>query len=173
MTDMMTEYADDPTSSYKTHLTLRTNRQSDFQSVAEIDSIAQNYLYISARFYARVIGSNGACAGMFTYRAPSTSKRSVIPTSSTASHSFADISASRNTAVQEADIEILTAGPRNMVQYTNQPSNSPNGNVLSQATANETMPANVDWSTWNEYRLDWTKGLSEWYVNGVKQVSFF
>lgn len=136
--------------------------------MSEIDSVAQNYKYISARFYARVIGSEGACAGIFTYRAPITSKRSLLANYAQR-FSFSEHSASGN--VQEADIEILTSGPRNMVQYTNQPSNSPNGNILAQATANETMPANVDWSVWNEYRLDWTEGMSEWYVNGVKQVS--
>ena len=51
-----------------------------------MDTTAQNYQYVSARFLARVIGSPGACAGMFTYLANADLQK-----------------------VQEADIEILTS----------------------------------------------------------------
>jgi hypothetical protein len=73
--------------------------------------------------------------------------------------------------VQEADIEILTAGPRNVVQYTNQPSNSASGDVLAAATVNGTIPGGLDWSSWNAYRLDWTPTKSEWFVNGVSAAN--
>lgn len=105
---------------------------------------------MSARFYARVIGSPGACAGMFTYLAPKKNKPETV---------------------QEADIEILTSGPRNKVQYTNQPSVDKKGNALEQATVNSTNPDNRDWSQWNVYRLDWIPKLSEWYVNGQSVAS--
>jgi beta-glucanase (GH16 family) len=76
--------------------------------------------------------------------------------------------------VQEADIEILTDGPRNKIQLTNQPSESPSGDTLTKATLNATLPGEVDWTVWNEYRYDWLPGMSTWYVNGaqVGSISF-
>ena len=38
--------------------------------------------------------------------------------------------------VQEADIEFLTKGPRNKIQYTNQPSYSDDGDTFPEATRN-------------------------------------
>jgi beta-glucanase (GH16 family) len=98
---------------------------------------------------ARVIGSPGACAGMFTYLSNDDPQK-----------------------VQEADIEILTAGPRNVVQYTNQPSVDADGNELPEATVNATQ--SQDWSQWNVYRLDWMPERSSWYVNGasVAKIEF-
>lgn len=95
----MAETSNDDHPDYNTDLTLSTARQPTFQSAAEIDSQNANFHHLSARFLVRVVGSPGACAGMFTY--------------------FAGTSPE---SVQEADIEILTSGPRNAVQYTNQPS---------------------------------------------------
>ncbi|CAG8960245.1 hypothetical protein HYFRA_00012765 [Hymenoscyphus fraxineus] len=145
------EKSNDTDPSYSTYLTLRTSRQKDFQSAAEINSAEKNFQYLSARFYARVIGSSGACAGMFTYLAPESDKKPWT--------------------VQEADIEILTNGPRNKVQYTNQPSVDKKGNAITKGTVNGTNPENRDWSQWNLYRLDWIPKLSEWYVNGQSVAS--
>ena len=76
--------------------------------------------------------------------------------------------------MQEADIEILTSGPQNKIQLTNQPSESSSGDTLSQATLNATLPDGIKWTAWNEYRYDWLPGLSSWYVNGasVGSISF-
>jgi hypothetical protein len=76
--------------------------------------------------------------------------------------------------VQEADIEILTAGPRDVIQCTNQPSVDSSGNVITAATVNATIPHRQDWSTWNNYRLDWVPTQSSWYINGysVANISF-
>ncbi|TVY88964.1 hypothetical protein LAWI1_G005336 [Lachnellula willkommii] len=82
----------------------------------------------------------GRCAGIFTYR-----------------HAAASPS-----SVQEADIEILTRGARNAVQYTNQPSQD-----APEATRNVTVPQGRDWTAWNTYRVDWMPGMSSWYVDGV------
>lgn len=90
---------------------------------------------------ARVVGSPGACAGMFTYDPSLTAEK-----------------------VQESDIEILTQGPRNAIQFTNQPSVDSSGNVVPQATVNATNP--LDWSSWNAYRVDWMPEGVSWYVNG-------
>ncbi|KAL2073999.1 hypothetical protein VTL71DRAFT_7777 [Oculimacula yallundae] len=136
---------DNSTSPSTTHLTLRTARHPTFQSVAEIDSLSTSFHYISLRLRARVIGSPGACAGIFTYL-PGTA-------------SF---------PVQEADIEILTRDPRNKVQYTNQPSTNAAGDDVPQATVNGSLPAGRDWSQWNVFRVDWMPKMSTWYVNGEK-----
>ena len=113
--------------------------------------MATNYQYLSMRFLARVIGSPGACAGIFTY-----------------------LAGDDKSPVQEADIEILTNGPRHVVQYTNQPSDSQSGHPIDKATRNATNPGDRDWTLWNTYRYDWTPETSAWYVNGesVANISF-
>jgi len=152
----LTESSTDGNSAYSTYLTLRTARTENFQSAAEIDSKALNYHYLSARFLARIIGDLGGCAGMFTWRCPTASCSTL------------------SSNVEEADIEVLTKGPQNRIQLTNQPSESTSGQTLSQATLNATLPGGVEWSTWNEYRYDWLPGISSWYVNGmsVGNISF-
>lgn len=149
MTDNSTEQSTDNDSTYSSYLTFRTARMPGFQTTAEVDSTEQNYHYMSARFMARVVGSAGACAGLFTYRGNDNPNK-----------------------VQEADIEILTSGPRNRVQYTNQPS-TVNGNDIPQATVNGTNPGR-DWTLWNIYRMDWMPKQTSWYVNGqsVANITF-
>ncbi|CAM1505017.1 Fc.00g106540.m01.CDS01 [Cosmosporella sp. VM-42] len=124
-----------------TYLTLRTKRVSGFQTAAEFQSVKNNFQYVSMRMLARTVGSAGAVTGMFTYR-DSTGK-------------LADI--------QESDIEILTGGPRNKIQYTNQPSYTDDGGDIPEATRNATTP---DWSQWVVHRLDWTPEEVIWYVDG-------
>jgi len=135
---------------------MRTTRTESFQSAAEIDSTALNYQYLSARFMARIIGSPGACAGIFTWYCPDLCRAASSPD------------------VEEADIEILTSGPVNQIQLTNQPSESTSGYTFPEATRNATLPDAVNWNEWNEYRYDWLPGLSSWYVNGesVANISF-
>ncbi|KAL3423985.1 xylanase 3 [Phlyctema vagabunda] len=148
------EQSTDDSPDYTTFLTLRTARQSDFQSAAELDSTEQNFMHLSARFLARVVGSPGACAGLFTYLSPTDPNDAQT--------------------VQEADIEILTSGERNVVHYTNQPSNSANGDELPEATSVAANPGDIDWTKWQVYRLDWTPGMTSWYVNGISvaNISF-
>jgi hypothetical protein len=127
-------------------MTLRTERLPDFQTAAEIESMSPDclYQYLSIRLLARTIGAPGAVTAFFTYRDELT--------------------------VQEADFEILTAGPRDVVQYTNQPSVGDNGDVIAQATQNATLPDGLDWTEWAIHRLDWTSTQSTWYVNGQQTV---
>ncbi|ESZ90415.1 glycoside hydrolase family 16 protein [Sclerotinia borealis F-4128] len=135
------ETSTDNDTSYDTYLTLRTARLENFQSVAEFDSNERNFKYLSARFLARVIGSEGACAGIFTYL--------------------------NSNPIQEADIEILTSGPRNVVQYTNQPSLNKAGDADPRATSNaSTADGGMNWSVWNTYRMDWMPKQTSWYING-------
>lgn len=87
---------------------------------------------------------------------------------------FTYLSADDPQDVQEADIEILTSGPRNVVQYTNQPSNDAEGNVIPQATVNASEPLGRDWSDWVVYHMDWMPSMTSWYVDGqsAANISF-
>lgn len=109
------------------------------------------YQYISLRLFARIQSSApGAVAGMFTY---------------TCLSSDATCASANSTAVQEADIEILTSGPQNKVQLTNQPSVDAAGNSIPQSSLNATISTGT-WAEWVEYRFDWTPTTSRWYANG-------
>ena len=124
---------DDPS---MTELVLRTHRNSNFSSTAEVESNQRNLFYASIRIRARIHGASGAVAGMFTYLNDST----------------------------ESDIEILTRDPTNEIRYTNQPSEK-DGLTVKQAEVDATLPDGGVWTDWNTHRLDWTKELSAWYVN--------
>lgn len=134
-----------------TFLTMRTKRLHGFQTAAEFESTASDYHYVSLRMFARTTGSPGAVSAMFTYRASDT---------------LAD--------VQEADIEILTDGPRDRIQYTNQPSYTDDSDSQGdnpEATRNATLPRGLRWTDWAVHRLDWTPERSVWYVNGEEVAS--
>jgi beta-glucanase (GH16 family) len=119
-----------------TYLTLRTNRQPDFQSAAEIENEQKNLYHASIRFLARVTGDPGAVVGLFTY---------------------AD-------EKDEADIEILTADPSTTYRFTNQPSVDKHGNVIERASVTGTnLPA---WTDWHVHRIDWVKGVCRWFLDG-------
>ncbi len=75
------------------HLTLRTNRLPSFQSASALETTEAAYLHASIHVRARISGSPGACAGIFTYL----------------------------TDEQESDIEILTRDEKSTVRATNQP----------------------------------------------------
>ncbi|KAK5996235.1 hypothetical protein PT974_04667 [Cladobotryum mycophilum] len=130
----------------ETYLTLRTKRLPGFQTASEFQSVDANFHFVSMRMLARTVGSAGAVTGMFTYR--------------DATGKLAD--------VQESDVEILTGGPRNKIQYTNQPSYTDDGRDIPEATRNATTP---DWSDWVVHRLDWTPKQVIWYVNGENVTS--
>lgn len=141
---------DDDDADSSTFLTLRTKRLPKFQSAAEIESSSGGYRFVSYRMLARAVGSPGACAAMFTYRD---------------SDDLAD--------VQEADIEILTGGPRDRIQYTNQPSYTDDGSgrSLPEATRNASLPRGRRWTEWAVHRLDWTPRRSTWYIDGDEAAS--
>ncbi|KAL7974464.1 glycoside hydrolase family 16 protein [Trichoderma sp. SZMC 28014] len=141
----------DSDASSATYLTLRTQRLPKFQSAAAFQTKTSDYQFVSLRMLARTIGGPGAVTAFFTYRDPN----------STA-------------AVQEADMEVLTRGPREKIQYTNQPSFTSDDKVNPEATKNVTMPDDMIWSQWAVHRLDWTAQSSVWYVDGqqVANISF-
>ncbi|KAL8840339.1 MAG: hypothetical protein Q9170_001354 [Blastenia crenularia] len=130
------------------HLTLRTNRLSTFQSTSDLETLETGYLHASIRIRARIAGSPGACAGMFTY--------------------FSDD--------QESDIEILTRDEHSVMRATNQPGVDPQGKVIPEASTQVTISASDSaddgsWTDWNEYRLDWLPEQSEWFVNGASKLN--
>ncbi|OAQ84845.1 xylanase 3 [Purpureocillium lilacinum] len=144
-----------------THLTLRTKRLQGFQTAAEFQAQDSHYRFLSLRMLARTVGDPGAVSAIFTYR-----------------------EAQSLTDVQEADIEILTRGPRTKIQYTNQPSyqdqsggGDHNGDGTGadgddpKATRNATMPHGLRWTDWAVHRLDWTPRRSVWFVDGVEVAS--
>lgn len=136
------------TSESPVHLTLRTNRLSEFQSASDLETTELGYLHASIRIRARVAGPPGACAGMFTY--------------------YSD--------EQESDIEILTRDDHSIMRATNQPGADPQGKVIPEASTQVVISApgsesNGSWTDWNEYRLDWLPGRSEWFVNGVSKLN--
>jgi hypothetical protein len=125
-------------SSSSTHLTLRSYRNADFVSTAEIDSKLHNIFHASITVRARVRGAPGACAGIFTYLDDKT----------------------------ESDIEILTRDPTNHIRYTNQPGLDDDGNEIPGASTDAVLPNGAVWTDWVEHRLDWTPELSAFYANG-------
>ncbi|KAK8007663.1 hypothetical protein PG989_001653 [Apiospora arundinis] len=141
----------DPNPASDTFLTMRTQRMDNFQSAAEFESVPMSYHFLSARIYMRTIGAKGAIAAMFTYR----KGRDDDPN-----------------LVQEADLEIRTIDPPDRIQYTNQPSFSRNGETVSQATQNATVPRS--WEEWSVHRVDWNPKTTTWFVDGqqVSQIAF-
>ncbi|KAL6866941.1 glycoside hydrolase family 16 protein [Trichoderma novae-zelandiae] len=127
----------------QTFLALRTQREPRFQSAAAFQTKTSDYQFVSLRMLARTTGSPGAVTAMFTYR-----------------------DATASSSLQESDLEVLTRGPREKVQLTNQPSFNSDGQVNPEATTNATLPGDMIWSQWAVYRLDWTARSSVWYVNG-------
>jgi hypothetical protein len=139
----------DPDAGSDTYLTLRTARLDEFQTAAEFESVAQAYHYASARMYARAVGPPGAVAAMFTYRGSDDPN-----------------------AIQEADLEIRTMDPPDVIQYTNQPAYNREGDPVDRATRNATVP--VGWDRWAVHRMDWSPSSTMWYVDGdnVSQIAF-
>ncbi|KAM0230447.1 hypothetical protein ACHAPO_009211 [Fusarium lateritium] len=124
-----------------TWLTMRTARHNGFQTASEFESMVKHQ-YVSLRMYARTKGSPGACTAMFTYLAGE------------------DLA-----SVQEADIEVLTKDPPNVIHYTNQPSYTEAGGEVEGAHLGAALPEGITWSTWAKHTLDWTPDTTIWRVN--------
>ncbi|KAK0711077.1 concanavalin A-like lectin/glucanase domain-containing protein [Lasiosphaeris hirsuta] len=142
----------DRTSNPQTWLTLRTQRLATFQTAAEIESTEKiGFQFLSMRMLARTIGAKGAITALFTY-----------------------LHSDNVALVQEADLEVRTSDPPELVHYTNQPSYTAKGDTVEEATRNVTLPDGLLRSDWAVHRLDWTPTSNTWYVNGkqVAQISF-
>ncbi|KAF7552762.1 hypothetical protein G7046_g7306 [Stylonectria norvegica] len=112
-TNSATGWNKDDDASSDTFLTMRTMRLPNPWSAAEFDSVS-TYHFLSLRVLARTLGA----------QAPAR------PYSST----LADGDALAE--IQETDIEILTKGPKDKAQYTNQPSYTDNDFTITEATRN-------------------------------------
>lgn len=99
-----------------------------------------NILYGSFRVRLRVSGDSGACGGFFTYRSDE----------------------------QEIDIELLSKDPRNLVHYTNHPSNTKDAASLVDL---HDLKAGLTWSGWHTHRLDWTSSSSSFYLDSIYTAS--
>ncbi|KAI1612149.1 concanavalin A-like lectin/glucanase domain-containing protein [Exophiala viscosa] len=122
-----------------TYLTVRTSRNKDFQSVAQMRSV-ESVLHASMRICMKVLEDSndtvaaGAVVGFFTYKSDT----------------------------QETDIEILTKRSHHQFQVTNQPSTTePAG------TSNVSLATGKNWTDWAEYRVDWLQGQTIWYIDDV------
>jgi beta-glucanase (GH16 family) len=94
-------------------------------------------MYASMRFRARVTGSAGAVAGLFTFYDDN----------------------------NEADIEILTRDPHTTYRFTNQPAVDKKGDDVPAASQAPTdLPS---WQQWRTHRIDWVRGVVRWYVDDV------
>lgn len=132
-----------------TYLTLRTARQKGFQSAAEIKTVSRTYHYVSVRFMARTHGSAGAVTALFTY----------LETGPTA------------TDLQEADLEIRTRDPPDIIKYTNQPGKTKADKDIPEAMRYGPTPNGLRWTDWAVYRFDWTPTQTKWYVNGQEAAN--
>jgi hypothetical protein len=112
------DLAEDNTAA-STYLTLRTQRQSAFQSTSEVENTQNNLQYGSFRFRARVRGDAGACAGMFTFLNDK----------------------------NEADIEILTKDSNGTYHYTNQPSVRKGDEIPGASIQKDNLPSWTEWRT--------------------------
>jgi len=127
-----------------TYLSLRTTRLPTFQSAAEVEHLQKNIYHASLRFRARIMGSAGAVAGLFTF--------------------FDD--------TNESDIEILTRDTPATYRFTNQPGVNKKGDEIPQASQKvENLPR---WDEWRTHRIDWLPSMSRWFVDGkfVTQSSY-
>ncbi|KIV77449.1 hypothetical protein PV11_09243 [Exophiala sideris] len=121
-----------------TYMTFRTSRNQDFQSIAQMRSI-ENVLHASMRICMKVLeDSNDTVAA-----------GAVVGFFTYESDT------------QETDIEILTRRSHHQFQATNQPVSS----TAPPGTANVSLPTGKNWTDWAEYRVDWLKGQTIWYIN--------
>ncbi|KAH6654151.1 concanavalin A-like lectin/glucanase domain-containing protein [Truncatella angustata] len=126
-----------------TYLTLRTHRSQDFQSAAEFDTNDQTFTAASMRIRAKVQGDAGACAGFFVYKQGDDGTQ------------------------HESDIEILTYNPTTTVHYTTHPEQETHQEE-GRYTIEATLPFSVQWTNWQDYRMDWTQAQTTYYVDGAE-----
>ncbi|KAI9146970.1 Beta-glucanase [Paramyrothecium foliicola] len=127
----------------QTYLAMRTARPAEgFQTSSEFESRLQ-LDHVSMRMHAMTAGASGGCTSIFTYRED------------------------EDGTVEETDIEVLTRDPPTTIRYTNQPSyNATIDDVVPGASHEITLPDDKSWDTWATHRLDWTPGLTTWFVDG-------
>lgn len=132
---------DDDTTTALTFLSARQNLSSQLSSGMDFGD--QNILYMSLRFRARLSGAPGACAAFFAYK----------------------------NDTQEADIELLTRDPKNIVGFNTQPTFDIHGKHIPGSHWNMSFPGNISRETWINYRMDWVADQVVWYINGFEMAN--
>lgn len=125
-----------------TYMTLRTARESSFQSAAELDSVISDYSAASIRVLARTHGDAGGCTGIFTYKALDDGSE------------------------HESDMEILTQDATDKIYYTTHPESENSGHTTGYVYPD--LPNGNVWTSWQEYRMDWTQPTTTFYLNDVQ-----
>ncbi|RMZ76024.1 hypothetical protein DV738_g5149, partial [Chaetothyriales sp. CBS 135597] len=143
-----------------TYLTLRTSRNSKFQSTAEIDCNQKNLKHSSIRARLRVIPNN------LLPKSDKTSEQgddnSTHPVAPGAVLGFFTFESN----TEESDIEILTSDPIDRLRYSNQPDYDPKkGNSIAGASTDYLMQDGKVWTDWLVHRLDWFPGVSQWWID--------
>jgi beta-glucanase (GH16 family) len=127
-----------------TALTFLSSRQNvSSQQSSGMDFGDQNILYMSLRFRARLSGAPGACAAFFAYKNDS----------------------------QEADIELLTRDPEDIVGFNTQPTLDIHDRHIPGSHWNMSIPGNASRETWINYRMDWVADQVVWYTNGIEMAN--
>lgn len=109
---------------------------------AEIYTAVDDILYGSVRTTIKASTVAGTCHGAFFYK-------------------------NTNDELAEIDIEIITGDTNKGVHYTNQRPN-PSANA---STVQDPLPSDAT-SGFQEYRVDWVPGRTDFYLDGKLQQSF-
>ncbi|KAK2763302.1 hypothetical protein FQN54_009938 [Arachnomyces sp. PD_36] len=158
-----------------TYLTMRTMRQQDFSSTAEIVSRMKNLLHASIRIRLRLFSGTGRPHPSLTSQVNNTANTNITTTALQSPrppppgavagvftyHSF----------TSESDIEILTSDPPHQVRYVNQPSYDPVAGIAFPEAGTTVPNVPVPWTEWSTHRLDWFPKISRWYVNGIETAT--
>jgi hypothetical protein len=169
---------------HSTYLVLRTTRNENYSSTAEIESSVRNIFHCSLRVRFRLMSNDELIHSpppgeeipgqMHIQTIPQTprpadlvrrnARRNPPPTGACAGiFTF-------NSTVSESDIEILTSDPPNRVHYANQPDyDFVTDQVVDGASIVKDIP--IPWTSWATHRLDWFPGASRWYVNNQLQAT--
>jgi beta-glucanase (GH16 family) len=57
-----------------------------------------------------------------------------------------------------------------LIRYTNQPSLNSKGDLINSAESDEVLPNGFTYTEWHEHRIDWSKKLVVYYIDGIEVV---
>ncbi|KAJ5636346.1 uncharacterized protein N7484_009659 [Penicillium longicatenatum] len=171
---------DDPEATY---LVLRTIRNINFTSTAEIETRVKNIFHCSLRLRLRILP-----ASMHIAQPPQSRQQPltdlnqppipVLNTRLNIDNTTSPVSQDTRKPPSgacvgvftyhakncESDIEILTSDPTHRVRYANQPDYDPITDRMIPGAAT-VVDVPTPWTTWSTHRLDWYDDQSRWYVN--------
>ncbi|KAN0069438.1 Concanavalin A-like lectin/glucanase domain containing protein [Elaphomyces granulatus] len=165
-----------------THLVLRTTRNENYSSTAEIESGVRNIFHCSLRVRFRLLSKDESILAPPLGEGIHSQHIQTIPQNIQPA-SLVHRNARKNpppdgacagiftfnSTVSESDIEILTSDPPNRVHYANQPDyDFVTDQVIDGASIIKDIP--IPWTSWATHRLDWFPDASRWYVNNQLQA---